>query len=140
MTYHHLSPIVSTSQWDEFAKRSVAALEKLGITPTKEPRSVLGDKYFSASNGSEQSTYYSKLRSFVKFILLHEEYDDSLPALYPFTPKGALPCSHTAISHFLLYQFQAKGVVVTDHDVSAQESTIKSASWRVVSLVLMVVC
>jgi len=93
-----------------------APLEKVSIVPMETAIPILGTSVLQKE--TSVPTYLARLRAFVSFLLVHPDYDESLAVFYPFTPKGTVTCQETAVSHFLLSKFAAKGTLLEDLQVS----------------------
>jgi hypothetical protein len=115
--WHPLCKLIEMSDYEELEKRSLKVIKAAGYVPTKEPRTVFGRKFFRSSEGGDQATYYSKLRSFLKFHLMYPEYDSGIAIFYPFTDVNTVVGCELAAAHFLQMQFAEVDQVVIDYQV-----------------------
>lgn len=115
--WHPLSKIIEKGDYNELETRAKKVIADQGLVPSTEARDVFGNKFFAASESGDQSTYYSKLRAFVKFHLKYPDYDIGIAIFYPFTPHHTLVGCDKAASHFLLMQFAAVDEEVIDFKV-----------------------
>jgi hypothetical protein len=115
--WHPLSKLIEKSDYEELEKRSLKVLQVAGYQPSKKPREVFGKKFFRSSEGGDQATYYSKLRSFLKFHLSYPEYDSGIAIFYPYTPVNTVVGCELAAAHFLQMQFAEVDQVEIDYQV-----------------------
>ena len=86
------------------------------IKPLKQKRPILGTKVLDEKYSVP--TYLAKLRAFVKFLLQHPTFNDSLIVFFPYTPKGKAVCEDRAVSMFMISKTLPKGSPVVDMEVS----------------------
>lgn len=98
-----------------FKTRCEAALNALNLQATATAIPILGS---SPAEGG-RSTYISRLRSFVKFLLnTTSQHDESLLLFYPHTPQGSVTVEVEAATAFLHWRFTSVNKDVKDMHVS----------------------
>jgi hypothetical protein len=103
--------VVPIRMQDVFDTRCKEALKNHGLTATTTAVPLLGTRQLDPKS---TEAYTSRLRSFVQFLLLHPQFDDSLLMFFPYLPKGSISVEDKAVEAFLISKFTPTGTPLVD--------------------------
>jgi len=103
--------VVAEASLPEFYQRTAKMMKKLNLPASKEKLRFLGSRPLDPKSADK---YIGCLRTLVRFLMLHPEFDDSLVMFRYDCPPGSLVCEEKAVSICILSQFTEKDQPVLD--------------------------
>ena len=113
---HNKSNVVMDRMHDRFNQHCLDALAKQKLKPTTTKINILGTAVLEEPTSVPM--HLAKIRSFVHFLLVNPQCDDSLPVFCPCTPAGTVTVQQSAVCHFLISKFRMAREPLVDFQVS----------------------